>query len=278
MSSLKFMNDPDVTPEDAVKVINALSAPGVSAQIAAGAAAVVGAAGGPLSLLQTGIPFVLPSSGSVGNEGGFGGRVTGLTGLPVVYGFCYCYFPAGAVYSGSVAGWWLTNLSGATNGYIHDYIYEGGQPSIPSPLPSRVVQSGPGAYTQTTAIYIPALTVVISGGQIGPNGALEWDMKRACPSNANNKGFAFYLGGQLISGTDLTTQSSSGYLGTLHNRGVENAQVAVQTTFGDPASGSMRRTTVDTSASQIASIQVQLAAATDFAVIEACSVFVRPKA
>lgn len=44
MSSLKFMNDPDVTPEDAVKVINALSAPGVSAQIAAGAAAVVGAA------------------------------------------------------------------------------------------------------------------------------------------------------------------------------------------------------------------------------------------
>lgn len=45
MSSLKFMNDPDVTPEDAVKVINALAAAGVSGQIAAGAAAVVGAAG-----------------------------------------------------------------------------------------------------------------------------------------------------------------------------------------------------------------------------------------
>jgi hypothetical protein len=43
MSSLKFMNDPDVTPEDAVKVINALAASGVSAQMAAGAAAVVGA-------------------------------------------------------------------------------------------------------------------------------------------------------------------------------------------------------------------------------------------
>lgn len=45
MSSLKFMNDPDVTPEDAVKVINALAAAGTSGQIAAGAAAVVGAAG-----------------------------------------------------------------------------------------------------------------------------------------------------------------------------------------------------------------------------------------
>lgn len=45
MSSLKFMNDPDVTPEDAAKVINALAAPGVGGQIAAGAAAVVRAAG-----------------------------------------------------------------------------------------------------------------------------------------------------------------------------------------------------------------------------------------
>lgn len=44
MSSLKFMNDPDVTPEDAAKVINALAAPGAGGQIAAGAAAVVGAA------------------------------------------------------------------------------------------------------------------------------------------------------------------------------------------------------------------------------------------
>lgn len=41
MSSIKFMNDPDVTPEDAVKVINALAAPGVGGQIAAGAAAAV---------------------------------------------------------------------------------------------------------------------------------------------------------------------------------------------------------------------------------------------
>lgn len=45
MSSLKFMNDPDVTPEDAVKVINALAAPGAGGQIAAGAAAVVWASG-----------------------------------------------------------------------------------------------------------------------------------------------------------------------------------------------------------------------------------------
>lgn len=45
MSSLKFMNDPDVTPEDAAKVINALAAAGVRGQIAVGASAIVGAAG-----------------------------------------------------------------------------------------------------------------------------------------------------------------------------------------------------------------------------------------
>lgn len=44
MNSLQFINDPDVTPEDAAKIINALAKPGVAGQISAGAAAVVGAA------------------------------------------------------------------------------------------------------------------------------------------------------------------------------------------------------------------------------------------
>lgn len=44
LDSLRALNDTDVTPEQAVKVINALAASGVSAQMAAGAAAVVGAA------------------------------------------------------------------------------------------------------------------------------------------------------------------------------------------------------------------------------------------
>jgi hypothetical protein len=43
LDSLRALNDTDVTPEQAVKVINALAASGVSAQMAAGAAAVVGA-------------------------------------------------------------------------------------------------------------------------------------------------------------------------------------------------------------------------------------------
>lgn len=47
LDSLRALNDTDVTPEQAVKVINALAASGVSAQMAAGAAAVVGAAGSP---------------------------------------------------------------------------------------------------------------------------------------------------------------------------------------------------------------------------------------
>lgn len=45
MSSLQFINDPDVTPEDAAKIINALAKPGAKNQITAGANAIVGAAG-----------------------------------------------------------------------------------------------------------------------------------------------------------------------------------------------------------------------------------------
>lgn len=38
MSSLKFMNDPDVTPEDAAKIINALAKAGVRPQLIEAAA------------------------------------------------------------------------------------------------------------------------------------------------------------------------------------------------------------------------------------------------
>lgn len=87
MSSLKFMNDPDVTPEDAVKVINALSAPGVSAQIAAGAAAVVGAAGNASPAIPSRIQQLLASAGCSVKIGANGrvsllGRLEDLVPLP----------------------------------------------------------------------------------------------------------------------------------------------------------------------------------------------------
>lgn len=48
LNSLQFLNDPGVTPEDAIKVLNALAAPGSASQMLDGAAAVV-ATGGAVS-------------------------------------------------------------------------------------------------------------------------------------------------------------------------------------------------------------------------------------
>jgi hypothetical protein len=59
LDSLRALNDTDVTPEQAVKVINALAASGVSTQMAAGAAAVVGAAVTRINVGGTADSFIL---------------------------------------------------------------------------------------------------------------------------------------------------------------------------------------------------------------------------
>lgn len=233
---------------------------------------------GARTLVQTGIPFVFQSSGSVDDSGGFGGVLSGLTALPVAYGWSYCYFPAGKLIAGSAAGWWLTNLTSTTGGIVYNHQYAGGQPSIPS-NPARFPTGSPGAYTQTSgSTDIPAITCVIPAGAMGPNGAIEWDQKRAAVNSANNKQFNLLFGGQLVCGNTLTTSALlQGAVGTIHNRGSELAQVSVQSSYGDANSGSMRRQTVDTTQSQLFVHAMYIANASDYAVLEGASVILRPK-
>lgn len=79
MSSLQFINDPDVTPEDAAKIINALAKAGVGNQITAGAAAVVGASGFKISA-----PVVAPIS-NLSAAVGAAGSLTGTYRYTVTY-------------------------------------------------------------------------------------------------------------------------------------------------------------------------------------------------
>ena len=239
------------------------------------AAAVVGAAGGvPIILAQSGIPFVMPSSGSVASNG----NLSGLTAFNTVYGWCYCYFPAGAVFAGSVAGWYLTNLTGATIGQIYADTYTSGQPSIPD-SPTAIVAAGPGAYTQATGADVPGPSCIVPAGALGPNGALYWERATNNNNSAGSKIYNTYLDATVLTGATQTTNPYHGALGTLKNRGSEQRQFCLNSQNGDPGNaGGMKYLTLDTTHAQVFAHTVRINTATDYAVIESFAFYYRPNA
>jgi hypothetical protein len=224
------------------------------------------------TLAQSGIPFILPSSGNIASNG----NLSSLTGLPAAMGWSYLYFPAGAVYAGSAAGWYLCNMTGATFGTIYNNTYLSGQPSLPA-SPTPIVAAGPGAYTQTTGIDIPGPQAVVEAGAMGPNGAIQWERVTYTPNNANNKVINTYLGATVMCGHTATTITATGAAGTIKNRGDAAKNTSISTTYGDANAGSIKRTTVDTAQAQIVSHALQLAVATDYAIIESFGFYICPK-
>lgn len=237
------------------------------------AAAVVGAAGGvPMILAQSGIPFVMPSSGSVASNG----NLSGLTAFNTVYGWCYCYFPAGAVFSGSAGGWYLTNLTGATVGTIYADTYSSGQPTIPD-SPTPIIAAGPGAYTQATGADVPGPSCIVPAGALGPNGALYWERATNNNNSAGSKNYNTYLGATVLSGATHTTNPYHGALGTLKNRGSAQRQFCLNSQNGDPGNaGGMKYLTLDTNQAQVFAHSIRINTATDFAVIESFAFYYRP--
>jgi len=240
---------------------------------AAAVKALVSKDGIPYALAQSGIPFVMPSSGSVASNG----NLSGLTAFNVVYGWCYCYFPAGAVFAGSTAGWYLTNLTGATIGTIYADTYTSGQPSIPA-TPTPIVAAGPGAYTQATGADIPGPSCIVPADVMGANGTLYWERATNNNNSANQKIYNTYLGAQVLSGATHTTNPYHGALGTVKNRGSKLAQFGLNSQNGDPGNaGGMKYLTLDTTQPQTFTHAIRLNTATDYAVIESFAFYVRPK-
>lgn len=215
--------------------------------------------------------MILPSSGSVGNNG----ALTGITALPAVYDACYMYFPAGAISAGSVAGMYFVDMSSNTAGTIYNNIYTGGTPTIPA-SPTAFVTTGPGAYTQvTTATEV--LSYTVPAGAMGANGRLEIRGRMSFPNNANTKSMVATFG----DATPLTfiNNGASTNLGVefgnaIANRGVEAVQVANAPSFGNlgQTGTAALRGTVDTTLAQPLRFKLLLAVATDYALIERLSV------
>jgi hypothetical protein len=219
---------------------------------------------------QTGIPMIVPSSGSIGNNG----ALSGITALPAVYASCYMYFPASAIFVGSLAGMYYVVMSSNTAGTIYNNAYTGGTPTVPA-SPTAFVTTGPGAYTQTTSA-VEVLSYTVPANAIGVNGRLEVRGRMSCPNNANSKSCIASFGdvGTLTFINNAVTSNLGVEFGnTIQNRGSAAVQVANSTSFGNlgQTGSAATRGTVDTTLAQPVRFKLVVAVATDYALIERLS-------
>lgn len=219
----------------------------------------------PQVLYKIGIPFILISDATMGNNG----ALSAVAGLNTTYANAYVWMKAGNIFAGSAAGWYYAVFSSATAATVYNNTYSSGTPTIPA-APTAFSTTGPGAITQTTGSDITALTLAVAGNSIDANGQFLLGMLFATGGVATNKIFkAAYAGTGFLSTTQTTNKSIAAYR-TVANRGVTNSQVSEAAgSFGFTASaGAPSYLSIDSSVSQNFTTTLQLQAGTDSAVQE----------
>lgn len=218
------------------------------------------------TLGQSHVPFVLVSSGSMGNNG----ALSGLTAVATAYPNAYVWMPAGAIASGSAAGWYYATFSTTQAATVFNNIYTSGTPAIPG-SPTPFVTTGPGAYTQTTGSDIAAYTLVIPGNAIGVNGTVFMMALRTQNSSAGAKTFTGNYGSYAFGTVAQTTTLDTTQDGGFSNRGVTNVQVPLGNATLTYSGGSAVPPVfgaIDSTSSQNFVINLQLATATDTMTLE----------
>ena len=232
----------------------------------------------PSVLGQSHIPFILVSSGSMGDNG----ALSAVTTLPATYPSAYVYLPTGAITAASTAGWYYTVFSSATAGTVYNNTYTAGTPTIPA-SPTPFVVTGPvgGTFTQTTASLITAYSLNIPGNTLGTNGAIRAAQSYSYASSANAKTVKnYYSSYALFTNANSTSGDQGGsFLAGFSNRQATNVQV---TAFGNAAGGLGIGATspliggIDSTANQNYTVQMQLVNASDFIVNESITVELIP--
>jgi hypothetical protein len=230
---------------------------------------------------QSGIAFIEPSSGSVGNNC----AITGLTALPTTYAGAYIWMVAGSISSGSTAGWYWFVGSSATAGTCYNSLYTTGQPLVGTT--TAFATTGPGAFTGASGSQIMGPNVTLAGGTIGNNGHLQIDGVFSITNNTNSKQVFSALGGTIsggvLSGASTCSlffvngSSDAGGSGEdiWYNRGNQTSQIC---SAGGPNNfaGANVYPTVTTSSSQPLALTLIKGTATDNLVLEGFSFKVYP--
>ena len=222
-------------------------------------------ANSPLILYQRGVPTVLLSSATGITATG---AITGLTALPYVPSdvvFVYCF-----AQTGLLEGLYYARFSSTTECQLY------------TDVDGTITPTGitAGAYVGGTAEAI-LTSLTIPGGSMGASGLIRAQSSWGCSNSANNKTARTRLNAVLFGQSILTTVASASAMVGIKNRSNPTLQLQVSGGAGGPASalGSNASSSavnaqsfVNTAVDTTLSFRGQLAVATDFMILEACTI------
>lgn len=191
---------------------------------------ITGVSGVPYKLASWGVPCILASSGTMGDNG----AVSGMTILPTTYsGGAWLYLPANAISASSAAGFYWFVASSTTAGTVYNSTWDGtGVPTAGTT--TAFSTTGPGAFTGISSGEITVATITVPAGAMGPNGKFRAELALFHNTAAGNKIFRVNFGATAVSATASTNQTSYGLV-EVSNLGVAGSQRGV---FALPAAGS----------------------------------------
>jgi len=221
------------------------------------------------ALASTGVPVVIPSSGTIATAG----TVTLTTALPTTYsGGAWMYFPATAFAGTVAAGLFWVVMSSTTAGTVYQTSFVPASPFeafVPTETLVAVVGSN-SSYTQTTASDLVLLRTTVPGGLLGPSGEVHYSMLVSTNATANSKPFKVNYGGTAIHTASLADNVSTIIDKEITNRGSTARQVAnplAALSHGSYA-GAALYLTVDTNSDFDITVTGQINTATDYIVLE----------
>ena len=224
-----------------------------------------GPANSPRILYQRGVPTVLLSSATNITATG---AITGLTALPYVPSgvvFVYCF-----AQTGLLEGLYYARFSSTTACQLY------------TDVDGTITPNGitAGAYVGGTAEVILA-SLIIPGGSMGANGMISAQSSWGCSNSANTKSARTRLNGVLFGQQSQTTMASFSMMNGIKNRG--NPAIQFQPASGtgapsialggSPSSSNVNaQTTIDTAVDTTLTFRGKLDVATDFLVLETCTI------
>jgi len=222
-------------------------------------------ANSPRILYQMGVPTVLLSSATNITATG---AITGLTALPYVPSdvvFVYCF-----AQTGLLEGLYYARFSSTTACQLY------------TDAAGTITLTGitAGAYVGGTAEAI-LTSITIPGGSMGANGMIRAQSSWGCSNSANTKTARTRLDGTLFASVGQTTVASFSMMNGIKNRGNPAIQFQASSGSGGPSttlggapssSSNNAQTAIDTTVDTTLTFRGQLAVATDFLVLETCTI------
>ena len=217
----------------------------------------------PESLIQSAIPVIVPSSGTVTTAG----AITVTVAFPQIYsGGAWLWLPAGAIVGGS-AGLYYCVFSSTTVGVVYTE-YNDGSAFVPyAPVTANlVVATGSNAAYTTITTAHTVMSAVVPAAYMGLQGKVTIEATIANSNTGNTKTSSITFGGTELLASSNTTAIIAALKSTTQNCGVANKQLSVN---GTPLAVV---TSIDTAANVTIAVALASGNVADFVMIDTISI------